>query len=372
MTDAARFPCAQCGAALRFSPGDQQLVCTHCGHVHPITTSELWPDGRAPELSYAAALADEIEVAPVAETRTVSCSSCGATVDFHEAVQAEPCPFCASPLVLEVANHRRFTPRGVLPFALTEKEARGALARWLRGLWFAPNDVAGYARSERPLTGVYLPFWTFDADTRSSYSGERGTVHYVTRQRMAFRDGKQMPIQQRVPKVRWTPVTGTVSRHFDDILVMATRTLPPREADRLGGARGGWDLHDLQPYQPDYLAGFRAEAYSVDLEEGFHAARAVMDMQIRRDVRFNIGGDRQRVRSVDTTLSDVTFKHILLPVWIATYRYRDRSFRFVVNGRTGEVMGERPYSIWKIAGAIMATAILFVALAAAFGASGAF
>ncbi|MBX2853644.1 MAG: primosomal protein N' (replication factor Y) - superfamily II helicase, partial [Rhodobacteraceae bacterium] len=224
--------------------------------------------------------------------------------------------------------------------------------------------------AERPLSGVYLPFWTFDADARAAYRGARGTVHHVTRSRFAFRDGKRVQIQQRVPKVRWTPVSGMVRRRFDDVLVTASRTLPPSLLERLGGLRAGWDLHDLRPYSPEFLAGYRAEAYQIDLEEGFSASRAMMEVQLRRDVRFDIGGDRQRVDALDTRLNDVSFKHVLLPVWIAAYRYRGDAYRFIVNARTGEVIGERPYSTWKIAAALVTAALVIAGVAYVAGGGG--
>jgi hypothetical protein len=140
-----------------------------------------------------------------------------------------------------------------------------------------------------------------------------------------------------------------VARFFDDVLVLASRSLPKRYTDALEP----WDLSGLMPYQPEFLAGFRAEAYQVELEAGFTEARAKMDRQIERDVRFDIGGDRQRIHSIDTALSDVTFKHVLLPVWMAAYKYQGKSYRFVVNGQSGRVQGERPWSAWKIAVAVI-------------------
>ena len=160
-------------------------------------------------------------------------------------------------------------------------------------------------------------------------------------------------------KVRWRSASGRVARFFDDMLVAASASLP----ERFRPALGKWDLAELEPYQPVYLAGFRAEAYTVDLEAGFDEARALMDRVILRDVKMDIGGDRQRVHRIDTDVSDVTFKHILLPVWIAAYRYRGKAYRFCVNGRTGAVSGERPWSAWKIAIAL----ILALLLAAGIG-----
>lgn len=112
-------------------------------------------------------------------------------------------------------------------------------------------------------------------------------------------------------------------------------------------------MSQLEPYNPEYLAGFRTEGYRVELEDGFQEARAYMDRMIVRDVKYDIGGSRQHVSKVDTTVSDVTFKHVLLTVWLAAYKYRGKTYRFVVNGRTGRVQEERPYSAWKIAIAVI-------------------
>ncbi|MEM8850166.1 MAG: primosomal protein N' (replication factor Y) - superfamily II helicase, partial [Pseudomonadota bacterium] len=125
-----------------------------------------------------------------------------------------------------------------------------------------------------------------------------------------------------------------------------------------------WDMSGLAPYAPQYIAGFRAEAYRVSLEDGLKEARARMDRVIQRDVRMDIGGDQQRINSMQTKLSEVTFKHVLLPVWVAAYKYRGQSYRFVVNGQTGRVQGERPYSAIKIALAVIA-ALIVAGIAAA-------
>ena len=227
---------------------------------------------------------------------------------------------------------------------------------WLGRLWFAPNGLKQYARKGRKMQGIYVPYWTFDAETKSRYQGEQGTVYYETR--TVTRDGKQ--VQQRVAKVRWRAAAGRVARFFDDVLVLASNSLPKRYTDALEP----WDLPALEPYQPQYLAGFRAEAYTVDLTEGYSQARQHMARAIERDVRFDIGGDQQRIHNIDTDVSAVTFKHILLPVWLAAYKYRGNTYRFVINGRTGRVQGERPWSVIKIV--IAVTIGLLVAAGAGY------
>ncbi|MEW9921520.1 TFIIB-type zinc finger domain-containing protein [Marimonas sp. MJW-29] len=343
-----RFPCDACGSDLRYAPEAGQLVCDHCGNTQPIEGTGFHLSPIA-ELDLAAGLRADLAPDQMEETRVTTCPNCAAQVEFKDGKHATECPFCATPLVIDAGTNRQIRPRAVLPFALTEDAARDAMTDWLGRLWFAPNGLQEYARKGRRMQGIYVPYWTFDADTRSRYTGERGTVYYVTQ--TVVRDGKR--VQQQVQKIRWRPASGRIARFFDDVLVLASRSLPKKYTDALEP----WDLSALEPYAPEYLAGFRAEAYAVPLEDGFREARAHMDRVIERDVKFDIGGDRQRVHSIDTDLSDLTFKHILLPVWLAAYKYRGKTYRFVVNGRTGRVQGERPFSAIKITIAVILGAI---------------
>ncbi|WP_170409035.1 TFIIB-type zinc finger domain-containing protein [Ruegeria arenilitoris] len=344
MNEEHRFPCEQCGSDYRFNPGDGSLTCDHCGHSEAIGAGP-WGGASLKELDFNAAIAEQLPDSEIEETRVLSCPNCAAQVEFDPATHAAECPFCATPVVTDTGVNRHIKPRGVLPFALDERTAHKAMGDWLGRLWFAPNGLKEYARKGRKMQGIYVPYWTFDADTTSNYRGERGVVYYETR--TVMRDGKR--VQQQVPKVRWSPKSGRVARFFDDVLVLASQSLPKSYTDALEP----WDLPALEPYQPEYLAGFRAEAYTVELQEGYTEAREYMARVIERDVRFDIGGDRQRIHAIDTDVRNVTFKHILLPVWMAAYKYRGQTYRFVVNGRTGRVQGERPWSAIKITIAVV-------------------
>ena len=213
----------------------------------------------------------------------LTCPNCAAQVEFDADIHATECPFCATPVVTDTGAHRHIKPKGVLPFALSEREARDAMTNWLGRLWFAPGGLQDYARKGRAMQGIYVPYWTFDADTRSAYTGERGTVYYETQ--TVMRDGKRQ--QVRVAKVRWQRTRGKVARFFDDVLVLASKSLPKRYTDALEP----WDLSEMEPYAPEFLAGFRAEGYAVALEDGFEEARSYMDRIIARDIKFDIGGD---------------------------------------------------------------------------------
>ncbi|KAF0115638.1 MAG: hypothetical protein FD150_925 [Rhodobacteraceae bacterium] len=351
--DEFRWPCSQCGAQLRYAPGQTSLTCENCGHVQAIAPDRPRDRARAlQELDLARGLRDDLAASDMVEVRTTSCPNCGARVEITEATHATECPFCDTPVVLDTGTQRHIKPQALVPFVLTEPQARGAMIKWLGSLWFAPGTLLEYARKGRAMTGIYVPFWTFDADTASRYSGDRGEYYYETRTVQVRVNGRMERREERVRRTRWYSASGRVSRDFDDVLVMASRSLPAR----LGNELTPWDLGALTSYTPEFLAGFRAEGYSVPLADGLVEARDRMSDVIRSDVRRDIGGDEQRIHSVDTDWSDETFKHILLPVWMAAYKYNGKSYRFLVNGQTGEVQGERPWSVWKIA-----LAVIFVA-----------
>ncbi len=354
-----RFPCPQCGADLRFSPGDGKLVCDHCGFTETLK-SDPAARGSIDETAFRDGIEASLPDSATETARYSQCPNCGAEFEFDPAVHAAECPFCATPVVTDTGTSRHIKPKAVAPFAISERDARAAMTRWLGSLWFAPSGLLDYARKGRAMQGIYVPYWTYDADTKSTYTGRRGTEYYDT-ERVTVRDaqGRTRTETRQVVRVRWTPVSGRVARFFDDVLVLASRSLPKSHTDALAP----WDLTQLKPYSPAFLAGFRAEGYTVPLQDGMAEARAWMDQMIERDVRFDIGGDRQDIDHISTTLSGVTFKHILLPVWLAAYRFRGRSYRFVVNGQTGKVQGERPWSVVKLALAI-AMALILAASAA--------
>ena len=354
-----RYPCDQCGAELRFAPGQSVLKCDHCGHEQRIasataTATATRRSSSLAEHDLARGLADDLPATASEEVRATNCTNCGAVVEFQGASHATECPFCASPLVIDSGNRRQIKPQALIPFQLDESSARKALIVWLGSLWFAPNRLLEFTRAGRAMTGVYVPYWTFDADTASRYQGQRGEHYYETRTVTATVNGKTEERSEQVRKTRWHPVSGTVARRFDDVLVIGSTSLP----QRLGEGLEPWDLAALQPYTPDYLAGLQAEGYTVALKDGHQAGRVKMDSVIHADVRHDIGGDEQRVDNIDSDFDDETFKHVLLPVWMAAYKYSGRSFRFLVNGQTGEVQGERPWSVWKITFAVLGTALV--------------
>lgn len=353
------FPCQNCGALLTWDPNAQAIVCAYCGVRNEVPQSEA----DIVELDFNQWLQAHSGEVATTEQLIYKCSACGAETAVNANTTASTCAFCGTAIVTQGHSERLIKPNSLLPFAIDRNKALGSFQHWIGRQWFAPNDLKTFARPEKNrLQGVYLPHWTYDCRTTTWYTGQRGEAYYVT-VTVRNSDGTTGTRQER--RIHWYPASGIVWNTFDDVMVPASRTLPGPMVERLEP----WDLPALVPYQDGYLAGYVAESYQVDLAEGFDRAKERMEPTIDSTIRSDIGGDEQRISSKRTQYDGITFKHILLPLWICSYRYREKIFRFVVNARTGEVFGERPYSWIKITLAVIAVLIV-IYLIAVYGDSG--
>jgi Zn finger protein HypA/HybF involved in hydrogenase expression len=342
------YPCQNCGARLEFAPGTNALKCPYCGHMQ-----QLADTGRqVTEHSY-----DELARLPRKPVASLAkhvfaCQKCGAKTE-SDAI-ADVCQFCGAPLVADVSSAEMVVPEAVLPFVVDRSGVREALRKWVKSRWFAPNKLKRVTETEG-VKGTYLPHWTYDARTVSDYTGQRGE-HYYTTETYTDSDGNTQTRQ--VQHTNWYPASGRVARDFDDVLVSATRRLDDEHIDKLTP----WPLHLAQPYQPDYLAGYTALRYEVEPEAGLELAKGQMAKTIKTDCEHDIGGDEQRVDRVQTHYFDLMFKLMLLPVWLAAYLYAGKTYQVMVNAHTGEVVGQRPYSPWKIAFAVVAVVLVVAAI----------
>ncbi len=345
------FACTNCGADLHYNPGTTELKCQYCGATNDIPeTGE-----KIEELDFNKYLGDLEKTEPQLKVNIVKCEKCGASSTLEPKIQSAACPYCTSPLVVSSAHEENILkPKALLPFKIDKNQSRDEFKKWVKSLWFAPNDLKKANLLLDKFKGIYLPFWTYDSDTATSYVGQRGTYYYVSETYTTTENGKSVTKTRQVRKVRWTTVSGHVTNSFDDVLIPASQSLPEKYVRKLEP----WDLPNLKPFEESFLSGFISEKYQRNLKEGFEEAKVVMDETISLTIRRDIGGDEQRIISKNTSYSDITFKHILLPVYVCAYNFKQKIFQFIVNARTGEVQGDRPWSWIKITLAVIAAAIV--------------
>ena len=340
------FDCPGCGAQMLYSPKKQKMHCPYCGSSKDIPFIAR-VDAKEPLKELFSQ-----DISPKKLPRDGQCPKCGANNRFENFIFARECEYCNTPLITDYSQAKK--PQNILPFRVDEREAKTIFTNWIGSLWFAPSELKRVVDRDKSLDGIYIPYWLFDADTVTAYSGMRGDAYYETQSVRRVINGREEIVQEQVRKIRWTPVSGIVSRDFRDIPILADETLPISILNRIEP----WDAKSARKFDEAYVSGFDGKEYSRDIKSCHSEAVSKMDSIIEMDIRRDIGGDEQRIESINTRYSDEKSAHILLPIWTTSFRYKGKEYRYVINGFNGRVSGERPYSYWKIAGLV--TAILLI------------
>lgn len=343
------FPCSGCGADLQFSPGQGELECPYCGSTTAIEVPVEEGDSGVPVEVVEYDLESALRSAPTgwsSEVKEFQCKHCSAFTTVEPHVTATSCAFCGTNQ-LEIQPEARedfIRPESLLPFAVEEKQAKNKFLGWVKSLWFRPNDLKKVAKLDG-IKGLYVPVFTFDMKTYTQWNAEAGFHYYVS-----VPDGKGGTRRER--RTRWEWRSGDVRLDFDDWLVSASTGLSRELFEGLLP----FDTSALVPYDSRYLAGFIAERYQVDLASSWSIGESGMDGRVDSAVVEDIPGDTYRNLSANTKKWDTTFKHCLVPIWISAYRYKEKTYHYVVNGVTGSVDGTAPWSWIKITFALLGAA----------------
>lgn len=352
--DKSEITCKNCAASLNFEPGTSSLKCPYCGTVNEIEVDKEELTTALKEIDFMKFISDSSNAeVPRQEEAFVKCTACGAETTIPANVTSSECAFCGTPLIKDQSQIKDvIKPSAVIPFKISKNDAVNKFGEWMKKGFWAPKKAKEYAKPQK-IQGIYTPYWTYDSSTITNYTGERGT-DYQTTESYTNSDGESAT--RTVTKTRWNSVSGRVSDYFNDVLVVATESLPKNHVYALEP----WNMADLAPFNKKYLAGLKAESYQTNVKDGFDIAKTIMDKTIEETVKNDIGGDHQRISSKNSAYNDVTFKHVLLPIWLSSYRFKDKIYRFVVNGQTGKVEGKRPVSVAKVIFAILiVVAIIF-------------
>jgi len=354
LTAQSRFACPACGGAAEWTPAKQALVCPFCGSISPMQPP-VAEAGAVKELDLVSALRaiPESDRGWQTATRSVKCQSCQAISVFKPDRVAQTCDFCGSPALVPYDEIKApIRPESVLPFKLSQGDVREKVHAWYRSRWFAPNRFKSRAFTDT-IHGLYLPYWTFDAQVAAQWTADAGYYYYTTE---TYRDSKGNTQTRQVQHVRWEPASGALDHFFDDELVPASRGVP---ADLLRRIEP-FPTRELAPYDAGYVSGWVVEQYQIDLVAAAQNSREIMDAKLRKLCAEQIPGDTYRALEVAADYSAQTFKHVLLPVWLLTYQYGGTTYRIIANGITGTIGGKYPKSWIKIGFLVLAILIVLL------------
>lgn len=338
------FKCPRCGAVLTYQVTATSLQCAYCGYTEQ-------PQALA---SGKAALHHEFTVEVLAAARgwgelrqELVCQSCGAHLALAPDQLTATCPFCGSHRVVHrAAPHDWLRPQGLIPFQVDAEACRALVRTWLGSSWMTPTALQQAARGAE-FIGLYLPFWIFGAQATANWQAEVG--YRVTERRWVGGHWRKRT------RIVWRGQTGQVHQQFEDWLIAGTGQISRQLLRRLQT----YDLQALVAYNPKFLAGFQAQAYDLPLEGAWESARAEMREQIRQAAlnAARQGGHQVRNLSLALDFAAESWRYVLLPVYLAVYRYRERPYHVLVNGQTGLVVGQRPVA-WRKVGLALGAALM--------------
>jgi DNA-directed RNA polymerase subunit RPC12/RpoP len=340
--------CSQCGGVMDFDPATGNLKCPYCDYEETIKVQEDKPK-KAEELDFYTAEHTANRDWGV-ETKTVLCKACGAESIYDALQTAAVCPFCGSNQVMDANDQDTIAPGGVVPFKISDKQASELFHKWIKRRWFCPKLAKDSAKPKH-FKGIYLPYWTFDADTFSSYQGEYGIDH--TRK---DRNGNTHT------ETDWHRTSGTHREFINDELVLASKNHDMSMLRKLEP----FDTENNKAYKPEYIAGFVAERYSLGLKDAWTKAMTSIKEKLKRHVSDKITqehhADRVRNVKLGTDYSNITYKYLLLPIWVSNFKYNDQVYQFMVNGQTGKVAGKTPISVPKVVITVVAVIAIIAIL----------
>ena len=323
------FKCPNCGSVLCFDPKTSKLKCTHCNSLQELTNVT-----GAFEIPYTSN--SETSYTPWGEAKTVKCRSCAAEFAVNDYETATSCPFCGTTNIMHTDDVPGIKPNAVLPFKITQEEAKESFKSWLKKRAMSPSSLKKLAE-EKDLKGVYVPVFTFDTNTFSTYS-----IRYGIHRTVTVGSGKN---RRTIVVTDWYTDNGRYSDRFNDIQIEASQFMASKNLRKIGG----FDSDNAKLYSPQYIAGFTAERYSTGLDQSWEMARDLIDSSIRSSILSRYSYDELDYLNVSTQYNEKTYKYLLAPIWLMVYNYKGKNYTCIINGRNGAADGSAPLSPIKVA-----------------------
>jgi hypothetical protein len=305
-----------------------KLACPYCDSTEGIEANVF-------DIEHSLDSFDESTLRREEGTITYQCPNCHAKTQMHAFGTSAKCPFCGATNILEVNELPGLAPDAILPFKITKEAALEGGKKWIKKRLFAPTKLKKNFTTDN-MNALYAPVFTFDSDTRSFYEGRLGENYTVM-----VGSGKNRHAEIRT---RWFNVSGIYDRFFDDILIEVSPTLEQSEVEKVGA----FDTANAVEYTKEYIAGFSSERYDVGVNEAFETAKNKMAEILRQEILSKYNYDKIDYLNVNTTRKRNTFKHILVPLWCCAYKFKEKLYKYLVNGRTGKAGGKAPLSPVKV------------------------
>lgn len=331
--DALAYKCPNCCADLKFSAAEQKFACEYCGssfteqEMKTIAAQQEQLQQERPEEEF---VTDE-EFSE--HTNIYSCDSCGATIMADDNTAATFCYYCHNPVILKGRVSGDFRPKYVLPFQIDRNTAVEHFKTWCKKHWFLPKDFLSQGQQDK-IVGLYVPFWVTDVNVNAEMDALGKKIRSWTQGNYEYTETREYAVARKANVVlKGLPADG--ASHIDDDLMEAVEP---------------FDYKAVRPFEMQYLSGFMAEKYDMNMAAMFPRIQ-------KRAVQASdtlVRGSMKNYTTVSVTRSDIkvmstNWEYMLLPVWFMTYKYQDKIYEFALNGQTAKFVGTPPLSKPRVA-----------------------
>ena len=336
---AINYKCPGCGDAMVFMEGTDNLVCESCGTE--IEVQEFLKDREDAK--------DEIITDNNKEDtyKVIKCSTCGAELMTDEHTSSTFCAFCGNPTLIEDRLSGEASPAYVIPFKIKKDKVTEEFRSWAGKGFFTPSGFRRESTIEK-ISGIYVPFWLYDFDTRYSASLTCTVVRHSSDKEYNY------------THTDWYEVHRDLSGDYKKIPADASEKMDDDIMDMLEP----FNYMALTPFEMPYLSGFLSEKYNFDAHELLGRAKErvseFLDEELNKTLVKYSG---REIKYRDKQIKQTDVKYAVLPVWILNYRYHNNNYTFAMNGQTGKIVGKRPISKGKAAATFgVVTAVVFTIL----------
>ncbi len=341
------FKCPQCGANTAFSAADGGLTCSYCGYYEAPKRPAV--GRRATQFEFTTDTMERAAQGWGEQRKELACQSCGAQISTPPDSLTHTCPFCGSNKVIQrQAEQNMLRPSVVIPFKIETLLCQKIADEWFGSSWLTPRGLRN-ATKLAGLNGMYLPFWTFDSLTQADWKAEIG--HNETERYFENGEWKTRTV------IRWRWESGRAQVRIDDLVVRGTDRLSAHLLKEINH----YDLAALADYEPKYLAGINAKAYDIPLEKAWEIGRAEMRERTRQACLDQASTSQVRNFSMNLDFGEESWRYMLAPVYMASYRYQGQTYQVMLNGQTGEISGQRPADwnkVWLVIALLLGPGVL--------------
>lgn len=313
-----QYKCPSCGSNMSFDSESGDLSCQSCGRHENI---ENYPE----ELKTASFSEDE--------ANEYHCENCGAVLLTLAETAATSCSFCGAGVVIADRISGHLAPHKVIPFTICKEEAEEAFRKWCRKGLLTPK---GFMTADRikSITGMYIPFWLFDLNSKVQVNAECTKVREYTQGDYIYTETNYYDVYRDI-NLEYVKVPVDASEKMDDELMDKLEPFP---------------YDQLKDFKTPYLAGYIAEKYNYTDKELLPRAEDKISEYIESYISSTLLGYHSvRYTNKQIHTRNVNSDYVLLPVWMVSYDYNNSIYTFAMNGQTGKIVGKPPLSMGKIA-----------------------